>query len=76
MGWRVCDFLIIISRSGRTGNCYYGIPHLAKNERDMGHPLVPFEENSRALGRNVAEPFLHLLVADEACLLEDCAASR
>jgi hypothetical protein len=28
------------------------------------------------LDRNVAEPLLHLLVADETCLLEDCSTSR
>jgi hypothetical protein len=39
-------------------------------------PLFGNGETAGALGRHVAQPLLHLLVADEACLLEDCAASR
>jgi hypothetical protein len=48
--------LAVIKREGRRG----AIPHLAKNERDMGHPAIVVGTEKRGLSsRILSTPFVH-----------------
>jgi len=48
--------LAVIKLEGRRG----GIPHLAKNERDMGHPAIVVGTERGLSSRILSTPFVHL----------------
>jgi len=48
--------LAVIKLEGSRG----GIPHLAKNERDMGHPALVVGTEKRGLSSQIlSKPFVH-----------------